>query len=280
ANDTTNVLYASKNDSSSDWTESKVVLCDDGSLRMYYSRNALGCMQYTVSTDDGITWSGLYQVPQMQCASSSFSLIKDDSPLAGDTDYYLVWVNNEPVYLGSSFSRTRLSLAKSTDGKNWTYLCDIERMTPEVYSSDLTMTSPIFQIVDPSIYVNDDYVFVSYGCSGNSGTSFHNALRLRIARIEKSALTPKSWNASNVSNMLFTQSLTLTAAPKTAFSLNETFTYSGGTVRITRLDGTVKDIDTSRMYVETKPDMTAAGQKTVVLYDMNGFSVSYSINVS
>lgn len=277
--DTRDILYGSKNSTTMSWCESKVIACNDGTLRMYYSRNALGCMQYTESFDGGVTWHGLYQIPQMQCAASSFSVIKDNSSGAGSTEYYMVWVNDMPVSLGSPFSRARLSLAHSTDGKTWEYLCDVDRMAREAYGSDLSSWTPLFQIVDPSINVTDDYVFVTYGCSSGSGIKYHNAQRINLVRIEKSALSPKAWDASNISDLTFTESIELVTAPTVIFTVGSTFTYSGGKVRVTRLDGTTYEKDTARYGVAVMPDMNTKGKQTVTLYDFNGFSVSYEIEI-
>lgn len=279
-NNTTDILYGSKDNTTSSWCESKIIACDDGTLRMYYSRNTLGCMQYTVSNDGGITWKGLYQIPEMQCAASSFSIAKDDSASAGETDYYLVWVNDSPISLGSYFSRTRLSLAHSTDGKNWEYLCDIERMGREVYSDNLTVTTPLFQIIDPSITVTSDYIFVSYGCSYGSSIKYHNDQRIRVSRIEKTSLTGREWDASNICNMLFPKSMMLIETPKTVFAPNDKFDYSGGVVKVSSLDGTEYTIDTAALFLANTPDMSTEGTKSITLYNENGFSVTYEINVA
>ena len=100
-------------DENSHWGESKIILCKDGKLRMYLSRARFGCMQYTVSEDYGKTWSGIYQLPQMQCAVSSFSVAED---AYNQGTFYLVWVNDTGSTFGSLQNRTRISLAKSTDG--------------------------------------------------------------------------------------------------------------------------------------------------------------------
>lgn len=271
-------------DTSSSWAESKVIQCADGTLRMHYSRNTLGCMQYTVSYDDGVTWEGMYQIPEMQCARSSYNIVADPTE---EYTYYMIWVNNTPTSLGSNFSRTRLSLAKTTDGIHWEYLCDLERMSEEVYGSNPVVTTPLFQIVDPSILVTEDYVYVTFGRSDGtdpqkvpgSATSYHNGLRARLVRIEKDKLTAKPWDASNISDMLFVRSLEVTAPVKTKFGLGDLFFYAGGEVTATSLDGSTQVLDTSRFFLLEEPDMFTLGTQTVSLYNSNGTMTSYAIEI-
>ncbi|MBO7520109.1 MAG: hypothetical protein J6T73_04955, partial [Clostridia bacterium] len=93
-NDTRDVMIGySESDTSSDWAESKVIQCSDGSMRMYYSRGILGCMSYTESFDNGLTWEGHYSVPEMQSAKASYNVVQDKT----DGTYYMIWVNNNPV---------------------------------------------------------------------------------------------------------------------------------------------------------------------------------------
>ena len=265
-----------------EWSESKIIQCTDGSLRMYMTRARYGCMQYTVSYDNGVTWQGQYSVPEMQTAKSSFNITKDE-----DGTYYLVWVNNNPVRIGATFSRTRLSLARSTDGMNWEFLCDLERMSEEVYGDDMTITTPLMQLVDPSVEVDDDYVYVTVGRSGETDCNFnsssgstlnyHNALRPRMIRIEKSKLQARTWDASTISDMLFVKSMEVTGAVQTRFEYGETFDYPNAEVTVTRMDGTQFMADTSDLILVEEPDIYAPGTQQVVLCNENGTPAIYNV---
>ncbi len=269
---------------SADWAECKIVQCDDGTLRMYLSRDSYGCLQYTVSKDGGVTWEGQYQIPEMQCAKASFNVIEDPSDRG---TYYLIWVNNNPVIKGSNFSRSRLSLARSTDGKNWTFLCDIERMAEEVYGNDMDSTTPLFQCIDPCIEVTDKYVFVTFGRSDGtdptkitgSSTNYHQGLRLRVVRIEKEKLQDTEWNNYSISDMLFPKSIEVTKPIKVRYGVGEIFGFSGGIATVTALDGSKKEIDTGRLRLVEEPDLFTLGKQTVTLFDSHCIKTSYEIEV-
>lgn len=272
------LLDYEKNISTSSWAESKIIKCTDGKLRMYYSRNKLGCMQYTVSEDGGKTWSGQYPVPELQCPQSSFSLTQDSATGL----YYLVWVNNAPYNYNAGFPRSRLSLATSEDGIHWKFLADVEHMSKDTFSDDVSVLNPLFQIIDPSIEVTEDYVFVTFGMSDSTleqDNGTHNAQHIRMVRFEKDKLTVQEWNARNLANMSFTKEIALQTLPKQTFNRGEEFTYHGGSILMTALGGTTRTVDTARFYIYKMPDMTTAGKKTIVLYDRNGFSVTYTITV-
>lgn len=267
-----------------EWGESKIVKCSDGSFRMYLSRAKYGCVQYTVSRDGGVTWEGQYQIPEMQTAQASFNIIQDPNNLG---TYYMVWVNNTPVRYGATFSRTRLSLARSYDGMNWEFLCDAERMSEEIYGNDMANTTPLMQIVDPGITVDDDYVYITCARSDGtdptkitgSGTNYHNRLRARMVRIEKDKLKARAWDATSVSDMGFAKTIKVTEPVKTRYGVGELFSHGGGTFELERLDGVVEKVDTRRLYLYKEPDMFALGKHTVVLYNTNGMQASYEIEV-
>lgn len=285
-NDTRDISLTWKEDDvkSADWAETKIVQCTDGTLRMYYSRSGYGCMQYTESKDGGITWEGQYALPEFQCAKSSFSVIKDASKKG---TYYLVWVNNNPVVAGSNFSRSRLSLARSTDGKKWTFLCDLERMPEEIYGNDMASSTPLFQNIDPGILVTDDYVYVVWARSDGtdpdkltgSSTNYHQGLRPRIVRIEKDKLTERAWDKTSTSDVLFPKSIEITKPIKVRYGLGDIFGYSGGTATVTAIDGSKKTIPTERLNLVEEPDMMMLGKQTVVLFDSHCISTSYEIEV-
>ncbi len=284
-NDTRDIMINYRDeDKTLEWGEAKILKCSDGTLRMYMSRAKYGCMQYTVSHDNGVTWEGQYQIPEMQCAQASYSLVADPS---NEGTYYLVWVNNTPVRYGNSFSRTRLSLARTTDGKNWEYLCDLERMSEEIYGNNMSNTTPLMQIVDPAIYVDDQYIYATMARSDGtdptkitgSNTNYHNCLRGRMVRIEKDKLVAREWGASNISDMLFVKSLEVTKPVKLRFGLGDMFTYVGGEVTATRMDGTTFTMDASSLYLYQEPDTFTLGKQTVVLYNSNGTQATYEVEV-
>lgn len=263
-----------------EWAESKIIKCADGTLRMYMSRAKYGCMQYTVSYDGGVTWEGQYSVPELQTAKSSFNIIQDT-----DGTYYLVWVNNNPVRIGATFSRTRLSLARSTDGMNWEFLCDLERMSEEIYGSDMTLSTPLMQLVDPSIEVDDDYIYVTVGLSAGSDTTintgggnYHQGLRPSLWRIEKDKLNARPWDASTISDMLFVKSMEVTEPVQTRFEYGDTFSYLGGKVMATRMDGTQFSVDMSQLILAEEPDIYAPGTQNVMLYNSNGTPAIYQVS--
>ena len=265
-----------------EWAETKIIQCSDGSFRLYLSRAKYGCMQYTVSTDNGVTWEGQYSMPEFQVAKSSYNIIHDKT----DGSYYMVFVNNNPVRVGGTFNRTRLSLVHSKDGMNWEFLCDLERMSEEIYGDTTTSTTPLMQMVDPSIEVDGDYVYVTVGLSAGSdnaintrGLNYHQGLRPFMWRIEKDKLNARAWDASTVNDMMFVKSIEVKKPSKVRFGYGDLFSYIGGEVIATRLDGTTYTMDTARLYLYEEPDMFTLGKHTVVLYNGNGTTTSYEIEV-
>lgn len=264
-----------------DWAESKVIQCSDGSMRMYYSRGTIGCLSYTESFDNGVTWEGHYSVPEMQSAKASYSVVQDKT----DGSYYMVWVNNNPVKTGGNFSRTRLSLVRSKDGKNWEFLCDLERMQEELYGNDINNSTPIMQIVDPAIEATEDYIFVTMARSDGTDPTrltglqnYHNALRLRIVRIEKDKLEARPWDASNISNMLNVCKIEIEPA-KTRYGVGDIFSHIGGKATLISLDGSKRVVDTSRLRIYEEPDTFVLGKHTVTLYNANNIPATYEIEV-
>ena len=64
--------------------------------------------------------------------------------------------------------RTRISLARSQDGKTWNYLGDGEYMSLRFADEMQHLYIPLFQILDPSITVTEKYVYLTYGISMHS----------------------------------------------------------------------------------------------------------------
>lgn len=150
---------------------------------------AAGTMRYLTSFDNGATWSNDAPLDPFKCARSSFGVDRDLS--AGSLVYYMVWVFNDPAdHAKLMFPRSRLGLVKSTDGKNWSYLMDVERWI----SPNDPSTNPIVQIVDPGITVTPTHLFVTMGRSDQDVVGqTHNAQKLRVVRIDKSKLTVRPW---------------------------------------------------------------------------------------
>lgn len=274
--DTRSVTPFYQEGDTSSWSESKVVPCADGTLRLYYTRNGYGNMVYTVSRDFGKTWEGFYSMPQFQCAKSSFSVCED--PYNPGT-WYLAWVNDSPTSLGSLQNRTRISLARSTDGMNWEFLMDLERM--DVVAT--VQTAALHQILDPSILVDQDYVYVSYGRSveqSRPGTNVtHNEQRARVTRVTKSKLKVQGWNDATLADSNFPAKVEIGTMPQTKYGLNDLFTLEGGTLKVTALNGRVTEIPMLGYTPLTTPDMYTLGKKTVTLSHPNGFAVPFDIRI-
>ena len=172
------------------YAESKIIECADGTLRVYTTWGGLfGCMHYSESTDGGKTWGPNVLMPEMYCPSSSYQIVRD--PYAdNDHTYYMVWVYAEAFSKPSINHRNRIALAKSTDGKNWEYLGDIWRW--ECANSHHTGALDLNQIVNPTIAVSKDAIFVSTGISeflrpdGNAGT--HGFQQHHMWVLERDAL--------------------------------------------------------------------------------------------
>lgn len=192
-----------------DITECKVVLCSDNTLRLYCTRNASRFLCYFESKDFGVTWHGFESIKYMQCAKSSFCVCHDKY---NKGTYYLVWVNSLPLSRGNTSERTRLSLARSTDGKNWEFLCDAERMSLR-YPDNLTgLRSPLFQLVDPAVYVGKEYIILTCGTvlfsagkglKAGSAFAVHHQQRTLVTRLEKNKLKPHAWDYTNICDTSF-----------------------------------------------------------------------------
>lgn len=274
---TKDILPNYSDEGSTTWAESKIVKCSDGTLRMYYSRNYLGCMQYTVSKDNGVTWEGLYQIPEMQCAMTSFSVMEDPTE---EGTYYMLWVNGKATYLSSQYPRNRICLVKSTDGMNWEFVMNCERMAD--FISDQNGVE-LYQVLDPSIYVTEDYVYITFGRSerefAEDDAYNHQAQRCYYIRAEKDKLTTRDWDASTIADMRYPKTIEFEKKPQTKFGMSDLFNTIG-TIKLTDFlgDTKVEDIsDNCTMYEE--PNMFQLGTQTVSLYYKNGTELSYDINV-
>ncbi len=141
--------------------ECKILECADGTLRMYCSWSDHGCIVYSESHDNGETWERLQRMEDFRTPRSSMQFCRD---IYGETDttYYMIWINNE-MGENTTMPRTRLSLARTFDGKAWERLGDIWRWDSAYlhYASK----SDLNQIVNPTIAVCKDSIIVGSGIS-------------------------------------------------------------------------------------------------------------------
>lgn len=276
-NNTLDVLPGATTTDSTSWAESKIIKCADGSLRMYYSRNTLGCMQYTVSHDNGVTWEGLYQMPHIQLPMTSYAIMEDPTEQG---IFYMVCANGTPEYLGAITPRTRFVLLKSTDGMNWEFLMNIERM-PDVNSVQNGVE--LYQILDPSLQITKDYVYITIGRSEREysaeDASSHQAQRIYYVRVEKDKLQGRAWDASTIADMYYPKTIEFEQAPQTVFGVADLFVCSG-TLKLTDFAGNVTTVpisETCTMYGE--PDMFNIGESIAHLRYRNGTDLSYPVTI-
>ena len=167
--------------------ECKLLECADGTIRMYNSWNDYGCIVYSESTDGGKTFGPLQMMPEFICARSSMQFVLD-TYAENDTTYYMVWVYSAPKSAGSPMNRSRLSLAKSTDGKEWEYLGDIWRWESNYTASGASIN----HIVDPFIKTTKDSIIIGTGLSEQMASgddfSYHQGQRQHIWSISKATL--------------------------------------------------------------------------------------------
>lgn len=188
------------------FAESKIVQCSDGILRLYNSRNMTRFVCYIESYDFGETWSHFNTVGELQCSRSSFSVAED--PCEPGV-YYMAWVNDRALYRNASHGRTRISLARSYDGKNWNFVADAEHTALRYPDKMDYLYLPIFQILDPSVTVTKDYVYVTYGLSAfldqgiidGSLKNVHHEQRPALTRFEKAKLQDLPWDETTVTDM-------------------------------------------------------------------------------
>jgi hypothetical protein len=195
---TTKEILPNYADGTTTWAESKVVKCSDGTLRMYYSRNELGYMAYTESTDGGKTWSGFQTIDYMPCARTSFAVYEDPTD---EGTYYMLFVyrGDDEVDVNDVLSpRNRICLMKSNNGKDWTFIMNCEWMS--LYNStENSNGKDLYQILDPSLYVTEDYVYMTFGRSetyvegDNTSNATHMAQRCYYIRAEKDQLKGREW---------------------------------------------------------------------------------------
>ena len=173
------------------YSECKIIICDDGTVRMYNSWSNLGYITYSDSHDGGKTFGPIQYMYDFACYQSSMQLVRDPY---GETDYtyYMVWPNGDFSSGTWNASRYRLSLAKSTNGKDWVYLGDVWR-----WESTMSHGSTLLHhIVDPFVYTTEDAVICGSGFSdsrkligtGEGGPDGHQGQRQHIYTIKKDTL--------------------------------------------------------------------------------------------
>jgi len=171
--------------------ESKVIETADGALLWLTPWNNAGFIIAAESKDNGETWSDFYNMTQFPCAISSFGIMRD--PYAdNNTTYYMAWVYNQSS--SDAMPRSRLSIAKTTDGRNWQFLGDVYRWENSICGTGASgSTALLNHIVDPFLTVTEDYLFVGSGFAARrayDNNGYHNNQQQKVYRIEKDALVP------------------------------------------------------------------------------------------
>lgn len=180
------------NEKTKNYGECKLLECADGTIRMYNSWSSHGFITFAESNDGGKTFGELKTMIKFPTSRSSMQFVRDRYA-ENDTTYYMVWVNAENK-ASIDTNRSRLSIAYSTDGKNWEVLGDIWRWDPDNYVSG----NFIPQIVDPFVQVTEDYVIVGSGISESYNDPLpHNDQRQHIWSIKKSSLHAEKLGSFN-----------------------------------------------------------------------------------
>ena len=197
-----------------DWAENKVLDCDDGTLRLYCSRNCSRFLTALISRDFGRTWSEVTPIRQIQCSKASFGMARDPyNPKV----WYVACVNDVPLCRGHLQCRTRLSLYRTHNGRDWEFLTDVERFGLRFLDEPDMENRPLYQILDPTVNVDEKYVYVTWGASlygargsilihsvanpAGSGRVSHNEQRAHVARFEKAALKAQPWSSATVADL-------------------------------------------------------------------------------
>ena len=171
--------------------ENKLLECADGSIRMYASWHMLGYVVYSESTDGGKTFGPIQYLYNMPTPTSSMQFVKD-TYADNDYTYYMVWLNAEPQTAAANSHQPRscLSLARSTDGKNWVYLGEAIRWE----GTYMVGSTLINHIINPSIGTTEDSVIIGCGFSigkkhsGETGSDAHQSQRQFIVSVRKDSL--------------------------------------------------------------------------------------------
>jgi len=170
--------------------ECKILECADGTLRMYCSWSDFGCIVYSESYDNGVTWGKLCRMEGYITPRSSMQFCHDPYGET-DTTYYMIWIYNDIHPTNKTMPRKRLSLAKTTDGKNWVYLGDVWRWEAAYYHH--ASASDLNQIVNPTIGVCRDSLIIASGISEkllpDGSYNYHGLQAQHIWTIDRDGLT-------------------------------------------------------------------------------------------
>ncbi len=142
------------------FSEGKIIECADGTLRLYVTWGGIsGCVIYSESADNGMTWGPITKIPELYVTGSSSQIIRD--PYAeNDHTYYMVFVYSELRSVAGNGNRSRLALVKSEDGKNWSFVGDLWR-GEQFYTHH--GGHDFYQVVNPSIGISENALFVGAG---------------------------------------------------------------------------------------------------------------------
>jgi len=176
------------NETQTHFGECKIVECADGTIRMYNSWNYYDCIVYSDSTDGGKTFGPLQMMPEFHCGCSSMQFYRDPYGET-DTTYYMIWINTQDNPIEGGMPRSSISLAKSIDGKSWTFLGDVWRWQSNYrYGSGALLN----HVVDPFVKTNKDYIIIGTGLDEHLALagdhSYHGAQRQHIWSIKKDTL--------------------------------------------------------------------------------------------
>ena len=177
--------------------ECKMLECADGTLRMYCSWSDHGCIVYSESKDNGVTWGQLHRMEEFITPRSSMQFCRDPYGET-DTTYYMVWINNE-ISENPTMPRSRLSLAKTTDGKKWVYLGDIWRWDSAYLHH--ASKGDLNQIVNTTIGISRDRIIVGSGISEKlqpEKYSYHGFQQQHIWAIDRTAFEMSNYELEDI----------------------------------------------------------------------------------
>ncbi len=220
-----------------------------------------------------MTWSEFGIIPYMQTPKGSFGIAED--PEAPGT-WYMAWQNAWPATMGALFPRVRISLARTTDGKNWEFMADVERTS--TYAND--HHAHVRQFLDPDVKVSADYVYVTFGRSdtGEQGSTHNNQVP-RYARFEKDKLTAHAWDDATIWDSNKAKSIEITTLPQTKFGYGDLFNTLGGIVTEHNLNGTKTENMFREYAIVEQPNMYKLGKQTVQIYSGTLHTTSYEIEI-
>jgi hypothetical protein len=141
----------------------------------------------------------------------------------------------------------------------------------------------LYQILDPSLYVDEDYVYLTVGRSereyAEDDASSHQAQRIYYLRVEKDKLQARPWDSSTIANMYYPKTIEIEELKQTVFGLNDLFACEG-MLKLTDFLGNVtyEEIRLGAT-VYKEPNMFELGTQTVELRYKNGYDLSYKVEI-